>query len=139
MQPRITTLQATLAADSAQHAAAYAELQSQAESVQRDRESACGKGESVLMCVCVCVCVCMHACKCVCVCVCVCVRAYKCVYVYVCVCGMTHVHTCLTQVDLATPQAVTHCGSAVHACSDAVRPEHTTVHTPGIQHVESHW
>ena len=53
LQARITTLQATLAADSAQHAAAYAELQSQTESVQRDRESACGKGEPVLESVCV--------------------------------------------------------------------------------------
>ena len=44
MQTRINALQATLAADSAQHAAAYADLQCQNERSQRDKESAYGKG-----------------------------------------------------------------------------------------------
>ncbi|KAL0036686.1 hypothetical protein WJX79_005705 [Trebouxia sp. C0005] len=43
MQTRINALQATLAADSAQHAAAYADLQHQNERLQRDKESAYGK------------------------------------------------------------------------------------------------
>ncbi len=45
MQTRINALQATLAADSAQHAAAYADLQRQNEGLQRDKESAFAKGE----------------------------------------------------------------------------------------------
>ena len=45
MQTRIDALQATLAADSAQHAAAYADLQRQNERLQRDKESAYAKGE----------------------------------------------------------------------------------------------
>ncbi len=45
MQTRINALQATLAADSAQHAAAYAELQHQNERLQSDKESAYGKGD----------------------------------------------------------------------------------------------
>ncbi len=45
MQTRINALQATLAADSAQHAAAYADLQHQNERLQRDKESAYAKGD----------------------------------------------------------------------------------------------
>ncbi|DBA86183.1 TPA: hypothetical protein ACH3X1_005692 [Trebouxia sp. C0004] len=43
MQTRINALQATLAADSAQHAAAYADLQCQNERLKHDKESAYGK------------------------------------------------------------------------------------------------
>ena len=45
MQTRINALQATLAADSAQHAAAFADLQHQNERLQRDKESAYAKGD----------------------------------------------------------------------------------------------
>jgi len=45
MQTRINALQATLAADSAQHAAVYADLQRQNERLQRDKESAYSKGD----------------------------------------------------------------------------------------------
>ena len=44
MQTRTNALQATLAADSAQHAAVYADLQRQNEHLQRDKESAYAKG-----------------------------------------------------------------------------------------------
>ena len=44
MQVRIKTLQGTLAADSAQHAAAYAELQRQNDALQHERSSACSTG-----------------------------------------------------------------------------------------------
>jgi hypothetical protein len=49
MQTRINALQATLAADSAQHAAAYADLQRQSECLQRDKESAYSKGDPSFM------------------------------------------------------------------------------------------
>lgn len=45
MQTRINALQATLAADSAQHAAAYADVQRQNERLQHDKESAYAKGD----------------------------------------------------------------------------------------------
>ncbi len=46
LQARINTLQTTLAADSAQHAAAYAGLQQQCDALQHDKEAACGKGNT---------------------------------------------------------------------------------------------
>lgn len=49
MQTRINALQATLAADSAQHAAAYADLQRQSGCLQRDKESAYSKGDPSFM------------------------------------------------------------------------------------------
>jgi molecular chaperone GrpE (heat shock protein) len=45
MQARINALQATVAADSAEHAAAYADLQRHNERLQRDKESAYAKGD----------------------------------------------------------------------------------------------
>lgn len=45
LQARINALQATVASDSAQHTTAYAELQRQLDSVHRDKEAACSKGE----------------------------------------------------------------------------------------------
>ncbi|KAL0052764.1 hypothetical protein WJX82_007311 [Trebouxia sp. C0006] len=47
MQTRINALQATLAADSAQHAAAYADVQRQNERLQHDKESAYAKVAAV--------------------------------------------------------------------------------------------
>ena len=45
MQARIQSLQATLASDSTQHAAAYSQLQQQHEQVQQEREAATHKGD----------------------------------------------------------------------------------------------
>ena len=46
MQARIKALQATLASDSSQHAAAYRDLQQQHERLQRDKEAALNKGDA---------------------------------------------------------------------------------------------
>ena len=44
LQARITALQTTLTSDSAQHAAAYTDLQRQHEATTREKEAACSKG-----------------------------------------------------------------------------------------------
>ena len=45
MQARIKTLQATLASDSSQHAAAYRDLQQQHGRLQHEKEAAVNKGD----------------------------------------------------------------------------------------------
>lgn len=122
MQARIQSLQATLASDSSQHAAAYSQLQQQHEQLHRERDAASHKGNNhnsmhsftagavqLLLCktdpvachmchycvshVCVHVGVSVYLCMCGCVYVCMCIC--MCICMHACECLIVYMHACI--------------------------------------------